>query len=153
MVKFAIFTVISIKMHSILVNCVGSVVLKNHMHAAIHYVITEVIVVFDESSNFNEALSNFRRLERISCLGSACKMRTFLEFPLHQIRHRQIRQYDNVVETTKRRRRRIRQNDVVARYDKTMSPSNTTIRRRCGNIGVPICKKVGNFFLNLKVCY
>ena len=85
MVKFAIFTVISIKMYSILVNYVGSVVLKNHMHAAIHYLIREIIEAFDESSNFNEALSNFHRLERISCLGSACKMRTFLEFPYHQI--------------------------------------------------------------------
>ena len=82
MVKFAIFTVISIKMHSILVNYGGSVVLKNHMHAAIHYLIREVIEAFDESSNFNEALSNFRRLERISCLGSACNMSTSLELPI-----------------------------------------------------------------------
>ena len=36
---------------------------------------------FDESSNFTEALSNFHRLERPSCLGSALHQACFSEFP------------------------------------------------------------------------
>ena len=36
---------------------------------------------FDESSNFNEALSNFHRLERPSCLGSALHQACFSELP------------------------------------------------------------------------
>ena len=56
------------------------------MHAVIHYVIIEVMALSDESSKFIDVISNFHRLEHISCLGSACNMRTFLEFPLEAIK-------------------------------------------------------------------
>ena len=76
-------------MYKVVVDYSGNVVFKNHMYAVIHYVMTEVMTLSDESSKFIDVISNFHRLEHISCLGSACKMRTFLEFPFHQ-----IRQYD-----------------------------------------------------------
>ena len=79
--EFVVFTVIIVKMHRIRVDCGGSVVLKNHMYAAIHCVITGVIAPFDESSKFIDANSNFLRLERPSCLGSALHHACFLEFP------------------------------------------------------------------------
>ena len=55
--EFVVFTVIIVKMYRILVDCGGSVVLKNHMYAAIHCVITEVIALFDESLKFIAANS------------------------------------------------------------------------------------------------
>ena len=72
--EFVIFMVIIVKMYRILVDYGGSVVLQNYMHAATHYVITELIVPFDESSNFNEADCKYRRCGRLSCLGRACKV-------------------------------------------------------------------------------
>ena len=71
--EFPIFTVTNVKMYDILADYSGNVVFKNHMYAVIHYVITEVIALSDESSNFNEALSKYRRCGRLSSLGSACK--------------------------------------------------------------------------------
>ena len=121
MVEFAVFTVMDIKMHRIIFDLVGSVVIKNHMHAAIHYIITEVTVPFDESSNFNEALSIFHRLEHISCLGSACKLRTFLEFPFHQIR--QYDAIDTTASNTKKKRQRYY--DIVIFDDVVLSNSTT----------------------------
>ena len=103
MVKFNGFTVINVKMYSVLGDYSGNVVFKNHMYAVIYYVMTEVMTLSDESSKFIDVISNFHRLEHISCLGSACKLRTFLEFPFHQ-----IRQYDatdtTTSNTTKRQR-------------------------------------------------
>ena len=64
--EYVIFTVIIVKMYRILVDYDGNVVFKNHMYAVIHYVITEVIALSDESSNFNEALSKYRRCGRLS---------------------------------------------------------------------------------------
>ena len=90
--NFSIFTVIDIKLSFIGVNHVGNVVFKNPTYAVIHYVMTEVMTLSDESSKFIDVISNFCRLEHISCLGSACNMRTFLEFPWYcQIRRCRIR--------------------------------------------------------------
>ena len=81
MVEFDGFTVIYVKMYSVLVDYSGNVVFKNHMYAVIHYLMTEVMTLSDESSKFIDVISNFHRLEHISCLGSACNMSCFSEFP------------------------------------------------------------------------
>ena len=103
MVEFDGFTVINVKMCSVLVDYSGNVVFKNHMYAVIHYVMTEVMTLSDESSKFIDVISNFHRLEHISCLGSACKLRTFLEFPFHQIRQNDA--IDTTASNTTKRQR------------------------------------------------
>ena len=79
--EFVLFTVITVKMCIIPVDSAGILVLKKHMYAVIHYVITEVRALSDDSSKFNDVISNFHRLERSSCLGSALHQACFLEFP------------------------------------------------------------------------
>ena len=81
MEEFVVFTVITVKMYIIPVDSAGSLVFKNHMYAVIHYIITEVRTLSDDSSKFNDVISNFHRLERSSCLGSALHQACFLEFP------------------------------------------------------------------------
>ena len=120
MVKFDGFTVINVKMYSVFVDYSGIVVFKNHMYAVIHYVMTEVMTLSDESSKFIDVISNFHRLEHISCLGSACKLRTFLEFPFHQ-----IRQYDAIDTTASNTTKRQRYYDIVVFDDVVLSNSTT----------------------------
>ena len=71
----------NVKMYRILVDYSGNAVFKNHMYAVIHYVMSKIMPLSDESSKFIDVISNFHRLEHISCLGSACNMRAFFEFP------------------------------------------------------------------------
>ena len=120
MFKFNGFTVINVKMNSVLGDYSGHVVFKNHMYALIHYVMKEVMTLSDESSKFIDVISNFHRLEHISCLGSACKLRTFLEFPFHQ-----IRQYDAIDTTASNTTKRQRYYDIVVFNNVVLSNSTT----------------------------
>ena len=79
--NFAVFTVIDVKVSFIDIYHVGNAVYPKHVHAALHWIIKQKMVFKVKVSEFIEGNCNFRRLERISCLGSACKMRAFLEFP------------------------------------------------------------------------
>ena len=68
-------------MHIISVDNDGSGVFENCMYAAIHYVITDIMTGFDESSKFNEGKCKYRRCGRLSCLGRAWQPACFLGFP------------------------------------------------------------------------
>ena len=107
-------------MYRILVDYSGNAVFKNHMYAVIHYVMSKIMPLSDESSKFIDVISNFHRLEHISCLGSACKMRTFLEFPFHQ-----IRQYNAIDTTASNTTKRQRCYDFVVFNDIVLSNSTT----------------------------
>ena len=88
--EFVVFTVITVKMYIIPVDSAGSLVFKNHMYAVIHYVMKEVMTLSDESSKFIDVIFIFHRLEHVSCLGSACNMRSFPGFPLKTINKSQV---------------------------------------------------------------
>ena len=61
----------TVKMYSILVDYGGNVVLKKHMHAAIHWVIKLIITFKGKVSKINDALSKTARLVHPSQLGHA----------------------------------------------------------------------------------
>ena len=116
---------------------------------------------FDESSNFTEALSNFHRLERPSCLGSALHQACFLEFPFF-VKRKATWLYAEKIQTWWIRRRPTNttlsdEYDVVRRIDIIIfvqEKKPLKLLHFCfGNTGVPIYKKIGNFFFNFKVCH
>ena len=126
MVEFDGFTVINVKMYSVLVDYSGNVVFQNHMYAVIHYLMTEVMTLSDESSKFIEVISNFHRFRHPSSLGSAFKS----WIKLHSIKAATT--FNNV--------------GKLVVYTLLLMKWN-------GSCSVQIYAKVGNFFFNLKICH
>ena len=68
---FVTFTIITGKMHTLLVDPDGNVVFKKHMHAAIHWIIRQIMTFFEKVSKINEVISKVARLVHPSQPGHA----------------------------------------------------------------------------------
>ena len=68
---FDTFTIIIGKIHTILVDADGNVVLKKYMHAAVHWIIRHIITFSERVSRINEGFFISARLVHPSQPGSA----------------------------------------------------------------------------------
>ena len=62
MADYVVFTIRTVKIYSILVHYSGNAVLKKHMHAAIHWIIGQIMTFNEKVSKNNEGIFYSARL-------------------------------------------------------------------------------------------
>ena len=150
---FIIFSVINVKIYSLLADYDGNVVCSNHMYAAIQCIVMGIMTHFDESSKKYRSKFQLSLIGTPQLLGQCIAPSLFFRVPIFCQKKSHLAfclKNPNLMNTTSSDKYNVvRRIDIII-FVQEKKPLK--LLHFCfGNTGVPIYKKIGNFFFNMKI--